>query len=272
MVTPRFWLTAFSGTLLFQTLSLVNTSVSIPPFNSLGAVQANTVENSVYKPPARPRPTSRTNGTGFRIEGDGLPRTSGTGSRGCSTSPSQPIAVDLLVPGDHIGWTASNHPTFFWYMNIVGKDSTAARFTLVEEGAPQPVFDQIIPITSSGIMSLELPKQSPGISPDKRYRWTVSVLCNPKRPSEVASFTQSFIVQVAPSEDLIKRLAAAKSDLERAQIYANASYWYDALAEYSKASATDSNAQKQMFLLLEQVGLGGVVKQVSTSPKTTNKQ
>jgi hypothetical protein len=171
-----------------------------------------------------------------------------------------------------MGQTASDHPTFFWYVKNASKDNISARFTLVEPGIPKPVFDQTIPITSSGIMRLELPRESPGISPDKEYRWTVSVLCNPDRPSDFISFAQSFIVQNSPSEDLAKQLAAAKSDLERAQIYANSGYWYDALADYSKASGTDLNAQKQMFTLLEQVGLKDVVEQASTSPKTANSQ
>jgi hypothetical protein len=254
-VTPRFWLTTLSITFLLQIPGLVNTSSSVLPLNPLGSVQAAAAEDSVYKPPIRPRPTSRTNGTG---------------SRGCSNS--QPISLNLLVPGDHMGQTASDHPTFFWYVKNASKDNISARFTLVEPGIPKPVFDQTIPITSSGIMRLELPRESPGISPDKEYRWTVSVLCNPDRPSDFISFAQSFIVQNSPSEDLAKQLAAAKSDLERAQIYANSGYWYDALADYSKASGTDLNAQKQMFTLLEQVGLKDVVEQASTSPKTANSQ
>ena len=254
MATSRFFLSTVAVALLLPSLGFVNTPDTPKatfPLQALGLTQAaNASENSVYKPPIRPRPTSRTNGTG---------------SRGCNR-PNQPVSLNLLVPEGHIGQTVSARPTFLWAMT----NANAARFTLVEQGVPTPLVDKIVQApemktSGSGIMALEIPADAPELSLDKEYRWTVSVLCNPNRPSDAVSFTQSFVVRVVPSAEVQSRLQAAKTSQERARIYADAGYWYDALTEFSKAASTDPAAKQEMLSLLEQVGLKDAASTVTSN-------
>jgi hypothetical protein len=68
-------------------------------------------------------------------------------------------------------------------------------------------------------------------------------------------FTQSFIERVALSPELNKQLESAKSEPDRARVFAQTGMWYDALATLSKFSRAQPSAHAELLLLLDQVGL-----------------
>lgn len=188
----------------------------------------------------------------------GTPKTTqGTGSRGCTLS--EPVTVTLLVPKDHTGQTISGHPTFLWHVS--GQTSIPIEFALVEPGTAKPLFVQRMQVQKGGIMQLELPKDLPQLETGRKYRWSVSLLCNSNRPSSNV-FVQSWIERVATKPELTQQLTTEKSQLERARIYGTGGLWYDALAAISTAyneNPSDRIISQARFSLFEQVGLTQVV-------------
>ncbi len=217
--------------------------------------------------PARAE-TAPTDDLDYEPPNRGMPKTTqGTGSRGCTLS--EPVTVTLLVPNDHTGQTISGRPTFFWHVS--GSTSVPVEFALVEPGVTKPLFVQRMQVEKRGIMQVQLPQDAPELVSGRKYRWSVSLLCNPNRPSSNV-FVQSWIERVAAKPELTQKLLNAQSELERARIYAASGLWYDALTGVSAAdnanpsdmpsgTLRDRAISQARLSLLRQVGLNQVVVQ-----------
>lgn len=183
-----------------------------------------------------------------------------TGSRGCNESgPAQPVSLTLLVPNDHDGLTTSGHPTFFWHVSA----PVLMTFALTERGVVQPLIEQQIQPPAAGIIQVPMPKELPELVPDREYRWSVTLVCNPARPSADA-FIHTWIKRVPVTPELTQQLTATTSEREHALTYAQAGLWYDALGAISTAYAANPNDQsilEDRLLLLDQAGLSQVVGQ-----------
>jgi hypothetical protein len=222
------------------------------------------------------------------------PRTSqGAGSRGGCEQSSVPAEdlVTLLIPSkDYIGQTTSSHPTFFWYLSK--SVSLPMQFTLRESGVSQPLYQKQIDSPQPGIIQLEIPQDRKELVPGKIYGWSVTLVCNSKRPS-LNPFFFSWIERVPTTPALEQKLALGTSNSntptqrvlsekssgdrhsllktmrERASIYAQAGLWFDALATLSKAQSANSHesfVREDFLSLLNQVGLTEVVKQERQRP------
>ncbi len=186
-------------------------------------------------------------------------RTQGTGTRGGDEAES--VSLKLLVPDDHTGQTLSGHPTFLWYVSQVPREPV--EFALVESGVAQPIFVQQLQLDKAGIVRVEMPKNLPELVPGKEYRWSVSFIENVNQPSN-DTFAQSWIERVPETAGLKQQLAAARTNRDRASVYAQAGAWYDALNALSTAQAanpTDSSIREDFIALLEQGGLQEVALQ-----------
>jgi hypothetical protein len=89
----------------------------------------------------------------------------------------------------------------------------------------------------------------------KTYRWTVTIVCNPKQPSSNL-FAQAWIERVSlPGSN--KFSEHTNQSIFCSTKYAQAGIWYDALAcDYSKLNESNSNRDLQEFWsLLEEVDL-----------------
>lgn len=225
------------------------------------------ITRSIFSPPALagPPPKARPK---FRYNppNRGAPRsTQATISRGCTQSASAqsnsatPAPLTLLAPNDHDGLTTSGHPTFFWHIST----PVSMVFALTEPGVAQPILEQQIQPQQAGVVQLKMPKDSPELSPGREYRWSVTLICNPDRPS-ANPFIQSWIKRIPAKPELTQQLAAATSDHERALIYAETGFWYDALEAISTAQTAnpvDPSILEDRLTLLDQAGLRQVVAQ-----------
>ena len=246
MATPKFT-TAVTGAALLTLLQFTGLSDVLwehaPEMLrqlTVGGLQASANTFEGYIPPA---------GRG-RVQ-----RTDGASSRGCTNSSFG--SISLLTPNDHVGLTVSSHPTFSWY---VSAPTTAMQFALVEPGVSKPVLVKRLQIKKSGIVQLALPQNAPELSVGKAYRWTVSLVCNTKRPSENI-YVRSWIARVTNKADEIQHLATATSERDRAMVYAQSGIWYDAITVISKAYLAhpkDRLTAEYLRLLLDQVGLSQV--------------
>lgn len=190
----------------------------------------------------------------YRPPNRGAPRsTQGTGSRGCPDAG--PVGLSLLAPNDHTGLTAEGHPAFLWYLSEV--PAAPLEFTLVQPGVAKPLFVKQMQPKQAGIVQIEMPKDLPELVAGQKYQWSVSIVCNANRRSADV-FAHSWIERVSPTSDVMAKLATATSDQEKAQIYASAGLWYDALATSYKLSATQPKNTafvNSLITLLEQGGL-----------------
>ena len=195
----------------------------------------------------------------YRPPNRGAPRTTvGAGSRGCPQSLN--VTLSLLAPNDHTGLTSNAHPSFAWYVSDASP--VPVEFSLVEPGKAKPLLVKQVRADKAGIMRLDLPKDLPGLVPDKEYRWSVSLVCNPIRRSNDV-YAQSWIKFVPIKEEISTKLNQSQMPVEKAEIYADRGYWYDAFNSLNLAQKTQPNdttvniAQKE---LLEQIGMAGIIK------------
>jgi len=119
---------------------------------------------------------------------------------------------------------------------------------------------------------MELPKDLPELVAGRKYGWSVTLVCNPRRPSANPYF-YSWIERVAATPALDQQLTAAtlpsgnaspETLRKRALIYAQAGLWYNSLADISTAvtaNPNNSSVQEDFLDLLAQVGLTEVAKQ-----------
>lgn len=199
---------------------------------SLAINQTNT-----YTPTDRPKPQ----------------RTQGGGSRGCVNS--HPVSLKLLVPQDHTAFTANSHPTFSWYVSTV--PSMPMEIALVEEGVAQPILVKRLTVKNSGLLQFKLPQEVSGLEVGKEYRWTVSLVCNPERPSQ-SIYARAWIQRKDVSLNLYKNILSKKSSYDKALAYIQAGIWYDAIASIAEPTSNSSEIRLASTLLqdlLRQVGI-----------------
>ncbi|MEM7554800.1 MAG: DUF928 domain-containing protein [Cyanobacteria bacterium P01_A01_bin.84] len=179
------------------------------------------------------------------------------GSRGCNISLED--AVTLLVPQDHTATTISARPTFFWHLSQ--KLSLPLRFTLLEPGKKPILTKELKP--EPGIIGLKLPQNSAPLEVGKTYRWTVTVVCNPSKPSRNL-FAIAWIERVSlPTATQLSNNTKDRSSCSLS--YARAGIWYDALScSYNtsgKHQNNHNNSWQQFQSLLEEIGLAYIAHQ-----------
>lgn len=185
-------------------------------------------EGKEYRPrPGRKRTQARTPG--------------GNRGNGCNLALGVPLT--LIVPADHIPLTISSHPVFLWHVNVA---DYPIRFTIYEPGHPFPLHTQELLLETPGIVALKLPKDKPSLEIGKQYRWTVSLICNEKRPSENI-YAKAWIERV---EDFQGR------ELESGCLndYARKGIWHDALS-------CNNSLDSKFWSLIEQVRLSQIVNE-----------
>ncbi|AFY72920.1 protein of unknown function (DUF928) [Synechococcus sp. PCC 7502] len=170
--------------------------------------------------------------------GLGIPISSGTGGAVRSINTSLVIP---LVPDDG-GRTASERPTFYWYL------ADSANFpykTIFELKDPTDrdgnVLFKVEGIAEkSGLYKLTLPKNAPALKPDKLYVWQLRM-----RGSTASSNLQTVgsILLSRLDGDMQKAIAKATTNIEKAQLYSQYGYWFDALSIYTNQLETEPKNQ-----------------------------
>ncbi len=118
----------------------------------------------------------------------------------------------------------------------------------------------------SGIYKLTLPATSPGLKPEKVYVWQLRL-----RGSAASSNLQAIgsIVLSKVDGDMQKAIAQANNNLEKAKVYSNFGYWFDALSIYSNQIET-SPQEKQAYKMRAEMMLEVLTPKNSDSDTTTN--
>ena len=189
---------------------------------------------------------------GGRVDGDG-------GSRGGGDKlPS----IYVLAP-KHVALTTQAQPALFWYQT--GAAVSEFELTVTEPKKAQPLVSvRASSKLEEGIHSVSLARQKTSLDPKISYQWSVALIPDPANRSKdvIASGT---IERVELPADLAAKLEKA-SPAERASLYAEGGYWYDALQAISTAIGGEKDAGRKAELtraratLLGQADLPAAVK------------
>jgi len=171
-----------------------------------------------------------------------------------------------LVPADsNMGETATDYPTFFWYMPMTS--AAEVEFVLQDEN-DKPVYKVTYALAKStesdvsepGLMSLTLPSFA-NLSPleiGKEYKWEVTLLCDPlDRSNDVGMENPVSIKRVVPNPALALRIQQATPQ-QRVALYRDAQLWHDAvstLVELQRTRPDDANLAVTWDRLLSSAGL-----------------
>jgi hypothetical protein len=206
------------------------------------ALQAAFAGSSIkYQPPGRSTPQ--------RTEGSGTRSTDGVSCSG----QSEKLFIAALSPTTHIGQTSSARPTLYAYFS--GSQSLEVR--LREIGASTTLWSQTIQPKQPGLHAIVYPTNKPELIPGKKYEWSAAILCNPKTFERISS-PAAGITRIEEPAKLQETLSKARTTPDRAQVYAEASLWYEALDTLATAKALnpkDTAVQTELLNLLEQGGL-----------------
>jgi len=176
-----------------------------------------------------------------------------------SSSPEQKAkeaTFTALAPYSHVGQSTASNPTFSWY--IPERQSYPLEFWLYEfdpssyGGKGKQVYQAKLS-SSSGIMTHSLPTKQVSLTPGKTYIWQVAVICNPNSPSQsLVVNNQVKIVEVDPIITTQLNNSSSSNRVAKANIYAQAGLWYDALAEVA-TQPKDPQAQDFTIKLISQL-------------------
>lgn len=209
---------------------------------------------SIYYSP--PTPPSRGTPEG-RPQGGGRP---GKDNQ-CEQYRSLKALVPLAKTGTQAflwGQTAVDRPTFWFYAPAGLTAEVPVEFALRDQSG-STVYKTAVktPETPGGVFRLSLPETAPKLQTDQLYSWTLSVFCSSGEVDRPL-IMQGLIKRVDLSPQLQQQLAAAKTPVERAVIYAKHGIWYEGLTTLGVqrvAQPNDRVAAMAWADLLRQVNL-----------------
>ncbi|MCP5159715.1 MAG: DUF928 domain-containing protein [Gammaproteobacteria bacterium] len=215
-------------------LSIITLLLIAMPSKAADQVSSGAPPTPVYQPPMRGAPASRVGGAS-RGERNGA------------------LILRVLAP-ESIGLTRQAQPTLYWYSST--SLSMPLEFTLIDEQSIKPLVDRSVNAPQPGIHALPLHYT---LKPEVEYQWSIAAVTDPgQRASD--TIASGAIKYVQPPAPLAARLSNASVE-ELPFLYAQAGFWYDAIAVLSEqiaAQPMERRLREQRAALLEQVGLKAV--------------
>ena len=187
-----------------------------------------------YKPPARGAPGGRVGGA----------------SRGTVKATMPLPTIELLAPDGNAGQTTSPTPILYFYVSQ--PITWRIQFTISAPLRPDPVIEVNIPAPhQAGVYAIRTADYHVQLQPGVLYTWSVSVILNLKAPSRDIVASAS-LLRTAPDPTLESALHGAPPS-RRAALFAQAGFWYDAVAAAADMEALDRYAA--LDALMNEVGL-----------------
>lgn len=212
-------------------LASVAASVPAPAISGNALLQlAQGTELPSYEPPHRGAPGGRVGGA----------------SRGGAATP----AIEPFAPDGHTGLTTSTNPTLYYFVS--GPVNLPIKFTIRARKQAKPIIEtNLTPPQAAGVQAVRLADYHVQLQLGVAYTWSVSIIVNPNEPSNNVVATAT-LMRAVPDAAL-GNSARGASPLHRAALYAQAGFWYDALAAAVEGQNADHHAA--LDALLDQVGL-----------------
>ena len=173
---------------------------------------------------------------------------SGTAGHRGGCQGNEAISLTLLAPQTHIGQTASTLPTFAWF--VPNPENVTMEFQLFEydlnDRPTKPIASLSLSPSSASIRKLSLPEKY-SLTVGKKYLWQIAINCSDSQPTLIAR--ADIKVVSSPLTDP----AVPPSNLT--ETYAQASLWYDALAQALEVAKQGKLGEDAAILLEELVSL-----------------
>ncbi|OAB62165.1 hypothetical protein AY599_26715 [Leptolyngbya valderiana BDU 20041] len=202
-----------------------------------------------FSPPDRGTPLAADGGAArFAPPDRGAPESADGGA----TRQGDCISITPLVPtdetGEYYGLSADGRPTLYWYIAsakagletatiAIERDTPDGRIETVSEAAialPTDLADRPY------VLQRAWSEDEDALDPQMPYRWYLEVQCNPAKPNDPTTklVMGGWLERADPSPELIDALSNASDPLERAQLYGEAGFWFDYMANLLDASQT----------------------------------
>ena len=187
-----------------------------------------------YKPPARGAPGGRVGGA----------------SRGTVKATIPLPTIEPLAPDGNAGQTISPTPILYFYASQ--PIAWPTQFTISAPLRPDPVIEVNIPAPQqAGVYAIRTADYHIQLQPGVLYTWSVSVILNPKAPSRDIVASASLLR--AASDPALESALHGAPPSRRAALFAQAGFWYDAVAAAADMEAFDRHAT--LDALMTEVGL-----------------
>jgi hypothetical protein len=203
---------------------------------------------SMAAPPPRPRPS--------RIRwqpptpppnlGDPGDRGQGGGSRGpCDVYR----AASALLPSSHWGLTTNDRPTV-WLNLPQGLGAEVPLVFALEDAQGKVLFKELTMAVQqeAGPVPFAFPETAPALQVNQQYRWSISIYCDAKVPD------RPVVIRGGIGRSASTPKTIGLSPIDRAAIYAEQGFWYDALTTLGMAKQ-DGEAAIAWQELLRQAGV-----------------
>ncbi|ACK69849.1 protein of unknown function DUF928 [Gloeothece citriformis PCC 7424] len=188
----------------------------------------------------------------------GAPKsTAGGGTRSddyeCMALKEGDIPLVALMPNrENIGKTATSTPTLYWY--VPETKATDGELVVLDDQGNEVYYTNFALSQQSGIVKLTIPPGA-NLQPGKTYSWSFMVICDSNYRNR-DKFVEGKIEYIAVNDELKNQLKKG-SDLEKAQLYAQQSIWYETLDLIAKNRPQNTAEWQQ---LLQSVGLGSLTE------------
>jgi hypothetical protein len=158
--------------------------------------------------------------------GDPSGRGQGGGSRGHCEKYDQ---VSALLPPSHWGLTTLEYPTIWLNLPKGIAAQVPVEFAL-EDSQGKVLFKEITDATQTpaGINPFPIPTHAPALQVNQQYRWSIAIYCDadfPDKPVVIRGAIGRSALSSLAEKQFSRRLDA----IDRASIYAEQGFWYDAL-------------------------------------------
>lgn len=204
-----------------------------------------------YTPP-------KNEGGSARLDGDGGSRTGG------DKLPN----IYVLAP-KKLALTTQAQPALFWYQTQ--QANAGFELTLTEPKKPEPLLSlKGAAKQDAGTHSVSLARNKVTLNPNVTYQWSVALVPDPKNRSKDLVAT-GYVKRVEAPAELTAKLEKA-APIDRAALYAEAGYWYDALQSISTAIADatkskDANAVAELKRLRASLLDQGSLKEAAAADR-----
>lgn len=197
------------------------------------------------------------------------------GSRGCSSEQSKSpdlnrpmvpeqsnaqttaiqqrsIPITLLAPSNHVGKTSAVAPTLAWFVTATDPYRVRISLYILDADQSSELIHELEYIeTSSGLVQYTVPTEQTTLQDGQRFFVELSIACKP----EDDRFSPPFVAEVdveLPSAALKMALMQADTPGQKAELFAKAGYWFDAVRELLLDANESQSYQRLRTFLKEQ--------------------
>jgi hypothetical protein len=191
------------------------------------------------------------------------PTDHGTGTRG--DCPTTKLPLTRLVGSKTLELTASDRPTFWFYVPYTSQEASSGEFFLQDREGNNLYQTQLTLSQSPGIIGFALPSQVKPLMENRFYRWYFSINCPQRQGTSNKFASPAFITgqvqRIKLTSDLKNRLEIAKTPLEKVHIYAQHGIWYDTFTELANLYLNQPQLATIWADLLKEVDLENFVQE-----------